>query len=125
MPSFFMRDLSVSGFMPNTSPAPFLPCTTQLVSSRTRIICALSTSSSVQDSGISISAQTEDLKKFDVPMLIIQGDDDRIVPIQAASMLQSKFIKDAELNLYKGASNGLCSTHKDQVNQDLLDFIKS
>ena len=68
---------------------------------------------------------TEDLKKFDVPTLIIHGDDDQIVPIQASAMLSSKLIKGAELKVYKGAPHGSPSTLKDQVNQDLLGFIKS
>ena len=68
---------------------------------------------------------TEDLKKFDVPTLIIHGDDDQIVPIGASAMLSSKMIKHARLEVYKGAPHGLCSTRKDQVNADLLSFIKA
>jgi non-heme chloroperoxidase len=68
--------------------------------------------------------QTEDLKKLDVPTLILQGDDDQIVPYKNAALLQAKLIKSATLKLYKGASHGLCTTHKDQVNEDLLAFIK-
>jgi non-heme chloroperoxidase len=68
--------------------------------------------------------QTEDLKKFDVPTLIIQGDDDQIVPIAAASTLQAKLIKGAEVKIYKGAPHGLCTTLKDDVNADLLAFIQ-
>ena len=63
--------------------------------------------------------QTEDLKKFDVPTLILQGDDDQIVPIGNSAMLSSKIIKDATLKVYKGAPHGMCTTHKNQVNQDL------
>jgi non-heme chloroperoxidase len=70
------------------------------------------------------SPGTEDLKQFDVPTLVLHGDDDQIVPIGASAMLSSKLIKNATLKVYKGASHGLCSTHKDQVNADLLDFIK-
>jgi non-heme chloroperoxidase len=66
---------------------------------------------------------TEDLKKFNVPTLIIHGDDDQIVPIGAAAMLSSKIVKGAILKVYPGAPHGLCSTLKDQVNQDLLSFI--
>ncbi len=66
---------------------------------------------------------TEDLKKFDVPTLIIHGDDDQIVPIGAAAMLSSKLVKGAILKVYKGAPHGLCSTMKDQVNHELLNFI--
>jgi non-heme chloroperoxidase len=69
--------------------------------------------------------QTEDLKKFDVPTLVIQGDDDQIVPIANAGQLQSKLIKGATLKVYKGAPHGLCTTHKDQVNEDLLAFCKA
>jgi non-heme chloroperoxidase len=68
--------------------------------------------------------QTEDLKKFDVPTLIIHGDDDQIVPIGASAMLSSKLVKNAQLKVYKGAPHGLCSTHKGQVNADLLAFFK-
>jgi non-heme chloroperoxidase len=68
---------------------------------------------------------TKDLKKFDVPTLILHGDDEQIVPIGASALLSSKLIKGAKLKIYKGASHGLCSTHKDQVNADLLAFIKS
>jgi non-heme chloroperoxidase len=69
--------------------------------------------------------QTEDLKKFDVPTLVIQGDDDQIVPFADAGLLQSKLIKGATLKVYKGAPHGLCTTHKDQVNEDLLAFCKA
>jgi len=68
--------------------------------------------------------QTEDLKKFDVPTLIIQGDDDQIVPIAAAGMLQAKLVNGAEFKVYKGAPHGLCTTLKDEVNADLLAFVK-
>ncbi|MNF38506.1 Non-heme chloroperoxidase [compost metagenome] len=67
----------------------------------------------------------EDLKKFDVPTLVIHGDDDQIVPIQAAGPESAKLIKDARLIVYPGAPHGLTDTHKDQVNKDLLAFIKS
>ncbi len=69
--------------------------------------------------------QHEDLKKFDIPTLIIQGDDDQIVPYKDAGLLQSKLIKGAKLKVYKGAPHGLCTTLKDQVSEDLLAFIKS
>ena len=68
--------------------------------------------------------QTEDLKKIDVPTLIIQGDDDQIVPLLDSGILQSKLIKDATLKIYKGAPHGLPATHKDQVNEELLAFIR-
>ncbi|HEY6199368.1 MAG TPA: alpha/beta hydrolase, partial [Candidatus Binatia bacterium] len=69
--------------------------------------------------------QHEDLKKFDVPTLIVHGDDDQIVPIGAAAMQSSKIVKNAELKIYKGAPHGLATTHKNQLNEDLLSFIKS
>jgi non-heme chloroperoxidase len=69
--------------------------------------------------------QTEDLKKFDVPTLVIQGDDDQIVPFADAGALQAKLIKGATLKVYNDAPHGLCTTHKDQVNEDLLAFFKS
>ncbi len=68
--------------------------------------------------------QTEDLKKFNVPTLIIHGDDDQIVPIGASALLSSKLVKGSTLKVYPGASHGLCSTHKDQVNADLLAFLE-
>jgi non-heme chloroperoxidase len=67
---------------------------------------------------------TEDLKKFDVPTLVLHGDDDQIVPIGDSAMLSSKLIKGATLNVIKGAPHGMCSTHKEQINADLLAFIK-
>src|ERR1700686_2180034 len=69
--------------------------------------------------------QTDDLKKFDVPTLILQGDDDQIVPLADSGLLQSKLIRDATLKVYPGAPHGLCTTHADQVNADLLTFLKS
>jgi non-heme chloroperoxidase len=68
---------------------------------------------------------TEDLKKFDVPTLILHGDDDQIVPIAAAALLSSKIVKNATLKVYKGAPHGMCTTLKDHVNADLLEFFKS
>jgi non-heme chloroperoxidase len=67
---------------------------------------------------------TEDLKKFDMPTLIMQGDDDQIVPIADASLLSAKLVKGAKLKVYPGAPHGLCSTLKDQINADLLAFFK-
>jgi len=66
---------------------------------------------------------TEDLRKFDVPTLVIHGDDDQIVPIGASALLSSKLVRNARLEVYKGAPHGLCSTHKERVNADLLSFI--
>jgi non-heme chloroperoxidase len=68
---------------------------------------------------------TEDLKKFDVPTLILHGDDDQIVPIGAAAMLSSKIVKNAQLKVYKGAPHGMCTTRKDEINADLLSFIQA
>jgi non-heme chloroperoxidase len=67
---------------------------------------------------------TENLKKFHLPTLVIHGDDDQIVPIGAAAMLSSKMVKGAALKVYPGAPHGLCSTHKDKTNADLLAFIR-
>jgi non-heme chloroperoxidase len=66
---------------------------------------------------------TDDLKNFDVPTLIIHGDDDQIVPIGASAHLSSKLVPDAVLKVYPGAPHGLCTTEKNKVNQDLLEFI--
>jgi non-heme chloroperoxidase len=67
---------------------------------------------------------TEDLKKFDVPTLIMHGDDDQIVPIDDSAKLSAKIIKGAALKIYPGAPHGMCSTNKDQINADLLAFAK-
>lgn len=67
---------------------------------------------------------TEDLKKFDVPTLILHGDDDQIVPIGASAMLSSKLVKDATLKIYPGAPHGMSTTLKDQVNEELLACFK-
>jgi non-heme chloroperoxidase len=67
---------------------------------------------------------TEDLKKFDVPTLILHGDDDQIVPIGASALLSSKLVKGATLKVYPGLPHGMCSTNKDQINADLLEFLK-
>jgi non-heme chloroperoxidase len=69
--------------------------------------------------------QTEDLKKFDMPTLIIHGDDDQIVPIGASAMLSSKLVKGAVLKVYPGGSHSLGDTSKDQLNADLLAFLKT
>jgi len=66
-----------------------------------------------------------DLKKFDVPTLIMQGDADQIVPIEVGSLRSVKLIKNAKLKIYPGAPHGLCTTLADQVNADLLAFLKS
>src|SRR5262249_10253151 len=67
---------------------------------------------------------TEDLKKFDVPTLFLHGDDDQIVPIVSAAMQSSKIVRNATLKVYKGAPHGMCTTLKDEVNADLLAFLK-
>jgi non-heme chloroperoxidase len=67
---------------------------------------------------------TEDLKKFDVPTLIIHGDDDQIVPIGAAGMLSSKLVKNAMLKIYPGGSHSPQDTNRDHLNADLLAFAK-
>lgn len=67
---------------------------------------------------------TEDLKKFDVPTLILHGDDDQIVPIGAAALESSKIVKDAVLKVIPGAPHGMCSTLKDQMNEELLAFFQ-
>ena len=68
--------------------------------------------------------QTEDLRKFNVPTLILHGDDDQIVPIQDSAMLSSKIIKGATLKVIPGAPHGMCSTLKNQINEELLTFFK-
>jgi non-heme chloroperoxidase len=66
----------------------------------------------------------EDLKKIDIPVLVLHGDDDQIVPIDDAARLSSKLLKRATLKVYPGAPHGLMATHRDQFNADLLSFIK-
>jgi non-heme chloroperoxidase len=68
---------------------------------------------------------TEDLKKFDVPTLVMHGDDDQIVPIADAALLSSKIVPGAVLKVYPGQPHGICSTNKDQINADLLAFFNS
>ena len=60
-----------------------------------------------------------------MPTLILQGDDDQIVPIADSAMLSSKIVKNATLKVYKGAPHGMCTTLKDRVNEDLLAFFKA
>jgi non-heme chloroperoxidase len=67
---------------------------------------------------------TDDLKKFDVPTLVLHGDDDQIVPIADSALLSSKIIKGAKLVVYKGAPHGMCTTLKDRVNAELLAFFE-
>jgi non-heme chloroperoxidase len=68
---------------------------------------------------------TEDLKKIDVPTLIMHGDDDQIVPIDDAGRLSAKIVKDAKLKVYPGAPHGMCVTHATQINADLLAFLSA
>jgi len=67
---------------------------------------------------------TEDLKKFDIPTLILHSEDDQIVPINASAVSSSRIIKNADLKVYQGLPHGMCSTHKDRINADLLTFLK-
>jgi len=68
---------------------------------------------------------TEDLEKFDMPTLIIHGDDDQIVPIDTAALASAKLVKHPTLKIYPGAPHGLTETHKDRLNTDLLAFLKT
>ena len=68
---------------------------------------------------------TEDLKKFDVPTLILHGDDDQIVPIASAALCSAKLVRNATLKIYEGAPHGLAETHKERLNSDLLEFLRS
>ena len=68
---------------------------------------------------------TEDLKKFEVPTLIMHGDDDQIVPITDSALLSSKIVKNATLKVYPGFSHGMCQVNKDVINADLLAFVKT
>jgi non-heme chloroperoxidase len=67
---------------------------------------------------------TKDLEKFDVPTLLIHGDDDQIVPIGASALMSAKIVRNATLKVYKGGSHGICSVEADRVNADLLEFLK-
>jgi non-heme chloroperoxidase len=67
---------------------------------------------------------TADLKKFDIPTLVVHGDDDQVVPIDAAGRASAKIVKNAKLIVYPGAPHGITDTHKDQLNVDLLEFIQ-
>ena len=74
--------------------------------------------------GNEMDAFTEDLKKFDVPTLILHGDDDQIVPIGASGLMSAKIVKNATLKVYRGFPHGMCTTHADQINADLLAFVE-
>jgi non-heme chloroperoxidase len=67
---------------------------------------------------------TEDLKKFDIPTLVLHGDDDQIVPIADSALLSAKLVRGATLKIIPAAPHGMCSTHKDKVNAELLAFFK-
>jgi len=67
---------------------------------------------------------TEDLKKIDIPVIVMHGDDDQIVPIGAAGLMSAKILKKATLKVYPGFPHGMCTTHPDQINADLLAFFK-
>ena len=68
---------------------------------------------------------TEDLKKIDVPTLVLHGDDDQIVPIADSALLSAKLVKNAQLKVYPGLPHGMCTTHPDVINDDLLAFFKT
>ena len=68
---------------------------------------------------------TEDLKKIDVPTLFLHGDDDQIVPIGASALLACKIVRGAKLKIYKGAPHGMCTKRKNEVNEDLIAFIRN
>ena len=68
---------------------------------------------------------TDDLKRIDVPTLILHGDDDQIVPIRSSALLAEKLVRNARLVVYEGGSHGICTTEKHRINADLLSFIKS
>ena len=67
---------------------------------------------------------TEDLKRIDVPVLILHGDDDQIVPIADSALLSAELVKKGTLKVYKGLPHGMCTTNPDLINQDLLEFIQ-
>ena len=68
---------------------------------------------------------TRDLEKFDIPTLIMHGDEHQIVPIGASALASSKLVRHATLKVYPGAPHGLAETHRDQLNTDLLSFLQS
>ena len=74
--------------------------------------------------GIPETDLTLDIKQFDIPTLVLHGDDDQIVPITDSALLSSKLIRKSTLKVYPGAPHGLTVTHEDQFNSDLLGFIQ-
>jgi non-heme chloroperoxidase len=73
---------------------------------------------------LSETDQTEDLKKINVPTLVVQGDADQIVPIDDSGRLSVKLVKNGTLKVIPGAPHGLCTTHTDVINEELLAFLK-
>jgi non-heme chloroperoxidase len=71
------------------------------------------------------SDHTEDLRKIDVPTLILHGEDDQIVPVAASARVSAALVKGSKLKVYPGLSNGMCTINKDQINSDLLTFLRS
>ena len=69
--------------------------------------------------------QTEDLKSIDVPTLVMHGDDDQVVPIADSSLKTIKLLKNGTLKAYPGYPHGMCTTHADVINKDLLEFISA
>jgi non-heme chloroperoxidase len=67
---------------------------------------------------------TEDLRRFDVPTLLMHGDDDQLVPIAVSASRSAKLVKNATLKVYPGLSHGMCTTHAKQINADLLAFLR-
>jgi pimeloyl-ACP methyl ester carboxylesterase len=67
----------------------------------------------------------EDLRRMTIPTLVIHGDDDQIVPFETCGKVAAQLLPDGELKVYQGGSHGICTTHKHQINQDLLDFIRA
>ena len=67
---------------------------------------------------------TGDLKKFDVPTLVLHGDDDQLVPVDVAGRMTAKIVKNATLKIYPGGPHGMCTTDADKVNADLLAFLQ-
>ncbi|MCY1218884.1 Non-heme chloroperoxidase [compost metagenome] len=67
---------------------------------------------------------TEDLKAIDVPVLVMHGDDDQIVPIGASALLSEELLRNGTLKAYKGLAHGMCTTHPDLINNDLLAFVQ-
>jgi pimeloyl-ACP methyl ester carboxylesterase len=78
----------------------------------------------LQDQRASETDFTKDLKRFDVPTLVVHGDDDQVVPVDAAGRASAKLVQDARLIIYEGGPHGITDTHKDRLNADLLAFVQ-